>query len=1095
MSKYTREQLQQIKSFSALVKYLHDELEWPVNKDSFDDLTFDYEPEELGIDSKTAAKIKQIKQLRPLDTKQPWGIFFVEFEPKRLPVVVLRRILSQLVIKKRISRSEQASWNLHDLLFISNYGEGEGRQITFAQFAIDENTGGSPVLRVLGWDDADTALHIDHVHTTLKEKLLWPADTSDFEGWRNNWSAAFTLRHKEVITTSKELAESLAELAIRIRKRANKVMDIETDKGALRKLYKAFQQALIHDLSEDDFADMYAQTITYGLLAARVSRPMGIISENLSDMVPITNPFLKDMLNTFLNVGGRKHKIDFDELGIQEVVELLNNPATHIEAILRDFGNKTRQEDPVIHFYEFFLTAYDKKKKVERGVFYTPQPVVSFIVRGVHELLQTEFGLEDGLADITTWGEMHKRNKQIIIPQGVQPDEPFVLILDIATGTATFLVEVIDVIYKTMYNKWEEQGKNEKQIAIAWNEYVPKHLLPRLYGFELMMAPYAIAHMKIGLKLAETGYRFGSTERVHVYLTNTLEPHSEVAQLSLFSEALAKEANAVNYIKKNKYFTVVLGNPPYSVSSYNKSHFIEGIMGLYKVDVKDEKNIQLLSDDYSKFIRFCHWKIEQTGLGVLGLITKNTYLNTSAFKGLRKKLVEGFDKVFILNLHGKLYEKTPENGKDQNVFDIRVGTSILFSSSFNVKQKHELGKLYFKELQGERTYKYDFLANNNFSMLNWEELKINTQYYFFEKKNFSEAELYDSFFKVDEIFNDFISGVQTGKDHFVIGDDEKELSNKLNAFIESTLPRDLIEKTFQLKDQAKFNISKIKKTFKSIDKNKLESYSFKPFYIRKIYYDTFFLRRDSYSVMKNLKEANNNIALIIKKSSTEISYNSVLCSKYITDLNFLGGQSFVFPLWIYLDSGVLFGTNKKSNIRQGFELEVERQYMKEDITEQIFYYIYAILYCPKYRETFAKQLQMDYPKIPFTSDYQTFKTVSDLGNSLVDLHLLKSKELHFPVIEFKGNGNNIVSSVELKENNLLINNTQYFHGITNEIWAWEVGKNKPVQRFIKNNKNKELKQNEITEFCKICTAIYLTFQKQNEIDEEYETIIGSIIEK
>jgi len=497
-----REKLRAIKTFPSLVKYLHDELNWPIETDYFEDLVFDYEPEELGIDSETAVKIDEIKQLRPLVTNQPWGIFFIKFEPKRLPVVVLRRILSRLVIKKRASanKSEIASWNLDDLLFISNYGEDEQRQITFTHFSQDKERGDLPTLKVLGWDDADTALHLDHCHRELKGKLCWPDDEHNLKDWCEKWSSTFILRHREVITTSKDLAMRLADLARRIRSRANSVLAIETERGQLRKLYKAFQEALIHDLGEDDFADMYAQTIAYGLLAARVSRPMGVTPDNIADMIPITNPFLKDMLGTFLTAGGRKGAIDFDELGVQEVVELLNSPDTHIDAILRDFGNRTQQEDPVIHFYELFLSEYDKKKKVQRGVFYTPQPVVSYIVRSVHELLQSKFGLEDGLADITTWGEIVKRKPGIKIPEGVSPDEPFVQILDPATGTATFLVEVIDIIHKTMRAKWIKQGHMALETQSLWNEYVPKHLLPRLYGFELMMAltcPLKIGPLKM----------------------------------------------------------------------------------------------------------------------------------------------------------------------------------------------------------------------------------------------------------------------------------------------------------------------------------------------------------------------------------------------------------------------------------------------------------------------------------------------------------------------------------------------------------------------------------------------------------------------
>lgn len=449
-------------------------------------------------------------------------------------MVALRRILGSLVIKRRISarKAERAAWDLHDLLFISNYGEGDTRQITFAHFSEDKSFGDLPTLRVLGWDDADTVLHMDHTHRELKEKLSWPDNASDIVAWRSRWSSAFTLRHREVITTSKELSERLAKLAANIRKRVNTILRLETDQGPLRKLQADFKGALIHDLSDDDFADMYAQTITYGLLTARFSRPAGLVAENVADMVPITNPFLRDLLRTFLTIGGRKGKIDFDEVGINDVVLILRN--ADMEAIRRDFGDRKPEEDPVIFFYEDFLKAYDSQKKVKRGVFYTPKPVVSYIVRSVHGLLQTAFGLDDGLADTTTWGEMAKKTDGLRIPDGISAQTPFVQILDPATGTGTFLVEVIDVIHQTLIEKWEKQGLTRAQRHVIWNEYVSKNLLPRLHGYELMMAPYAIAHMKIGLKLDETGYHFGSKERARIFLTNALEPASNMGQLLYF---------------------------------------------------------------------------------------------------------------------------------------------------------------------------------------------------------------------------------------------------------------------------------------------------------------------------------------------------------------------------------------------------------------------------------------------------------------------------------------------------------------------------------------------------------------------------------
>lgn len=687
------ERLRSIKTFPSLVKYLRDDLDWPIETEDVEDLTFEYQPDELGLDPETAVKIKEIKQLRPFVTGQPWGIFYINFEPKQLPIVALRRILSKLVLKKRASgnKSQQASWQLNDLLFISSYGDSDERAISFAHFSEDKQFGDLPTLRVLGWDSQDTVLRLEDVEQTLRNKLRWPEDENNVDDWRKAWSSAFTLRHREVVKTSKELAVKLADLAIVIRQRANKVLSIESDKGPMRKLYKAFQEALIHDLDEDDFADMYAQTIAYGLLTARVSRPAGLVVENVTDMVPITNPFLKELLQTFLTVGGRKGKIDFDELGINEVVELLR--IANMEAVLKDFGDRNPLEDPVIHFYELFLKEYDPDKRMKRGVFYTPRPVVSFIVRSVDEILRTEFGLEDGLADTTTWSEMAKRKEGLNIPEGVKPDEPFVQILDPATGTGTFLVEVIDRIYQTLRAKWTSEKKNARDMDELWNDYVPRHLLPRLHGFELMMAPYAIAHMKIGLKLRETHYSFLSSERARIYLTNTLEePVNFASYLEQMAPALAHEAQAANSVKKGTMVTVVLGNPPYSGHSANTSEWIADLLrgedtqtgektsNYFESDGKPlgERNPKWLNDDYVKFMRYAQRRIEQTGCGVWSYITNHGYLDNPTFRGLRQSLMETFDDIYFLNLHGnsKKKERCPDGSQDENVFDIQQGVAI-----------------------------------------------------------------------------------------------------------------------------------------------------------------------------------------------------------------------------------------------------------------------------------------------------------------------------------------------------------------------------------------------------------------------------------
>ena len=1140
-----RERLRAIKTFPSLVKYLRDELDWPIESEDFEDLTFDYEPEELGIDPKTAAKIEQIKQLRPLVTNQPWGIFFIKFEPKRLPVVALRRILSRLVIKKRSSakKSEQASWALHDLLFISNYGEGDQRQMTFAHFAEEEGPSTLPTLRVLGWDDADTALHIDHVHQELKEKLRWPHDETDLTHWRDKWSSAFALRHREVISTSKDLAIRLADLARRIRRRANHVLAIETERGPLRKLHKAFQEALIHDLTEDDFADMYAQTITYGLFSAAISRTApdlgtAVMPENLADMVPITNPFLKEMLATFLTAGGRKAKMDFDELGIQEVVNLLNSPDTHMDAILWDFGNLTPQEDPVIHFYELFLAQYDKKKKIRRGVFYTPRPVVSYIVRSVDELLRTEFGLADGLADTATWGEMKKRfdcspgfrpavaqeqarmpapqelvessdppltagscilrrpdiarivqdallhfegqryhlcawcimpnhvhvvlqplaghelqdilhswksftatkiNRllhrqgalweresfnhlirraehverfvyytehnpvaagftaapkdwpfsscgadlstcgagfqpaplefvdprktpfveprsrgelphlqkeggtyfitwclldatcdagfqpagpepsepcdvalqpggselsqpcgagfqpaatpevasaaagekgigagkmpapQFHIPDGVKPTDPFVTILDPACGTGTFLVEAIDVIHRTMTEKWKAQGHGENNIQALWNDYVPKHLLPRLHGYELLMAPYAIAHMKLPLKLKETGFtawdKLGDDTRVRIYLTNSLEPPSDLAdpKLADLFGPLAREAQEVNDIKRNKRFTIVIGNPPYSLWSQNLTEQARAIVEPYRyVDgepIKERGALQfekILQDDYIKFFRFSQAQIDASQCGVLGLITNHSFTDNPTLRGMRRSLLSSFHRIHCFNLHGNSSkkERCPDGSADKNVFDIKQGVAIFFG----VEAKGAEGATYVcADLWGTQEAKYLMLGHATLESTCYQVFDPKPPSYLFKARDSRVAEECERGWKLPDIFEQGSMGIVTARDHVSISFDEAPLLATATEFRDSPLSDEAVCEKLRIPPKKGWDAAKARTLIRQ-QKNLrdfVKVIGYRPFDHRRIFYHRSLVWGMSWPTMQHVLDKDN----------------------------------------------------------------------------------------------------------------------------------------------------------------------------------------------------------------------------------------------
>jgi hypothetical protein len=759
-----RAKLKQITTFASLVGYLRDEMGWPIDGDDLDPITFDYTAEELGIEAASAAKIQEIKRLRPLSVGQPWGIFFVRFEPKRLPVVALRRVLSRVVLKKRASANsaERTAWEAEDLLFVSNYGEGDDRQICFAHFTVDEQKTDLPTLKVLGWNNLDTMLRLDDVAELLTDRLAWPDDENDTARWRERWRSAFPLRHREVITTSKLLAERLAELARATRAQINMLLAIETEDAPLTKLMKAFREALVHDLDADGFADMYAQTIAYGLLSARIADPKANTADDFAAHMR-TNPFLKELMETFLHVGGWRKSgnvvgLDFDELGVSEVVALLD--AAKMEAVLRDFGDRNPQEDPVIHFYELFLKEYDAKKRMQRGVFYTPRPVVSYIVRSVHELLQSEFGLPDGLADTATWGDMAERHPGLTFPEGVKPTDRFVTVLDPATGTGTFLVEAIEVIHRTLVARWKRECHSDRKIADLWNEYVPKHLLPRLHGYELMMAPYAIAHVKIGLKLHETGYRFSSDERARIYLTNALEPaHDFTGRFDFVIPALAHESQAVNAVKRHRRFTVVIGNPPYSnFGQFNRIPFILELLADYKRGL-DERKINL-DDDYIKFIRFGHYIIDSAHSGVFGMITNNVFLDGITHRQMRRSLRSSFPLIAVCNLHGsvKKLEKAPDGSKDENVFDIQQGVGI----TFLVKQfTRSETAVCFSELWGSREYKYASLASAAIDVTKMSEVASNAPYYFFAPKVFTEDHLWNQWVRVPDAMPIYATGVKT----------------------------------------------------------------------------------------------------------------------------------------------------------------------------------------------------------------------------------------------------------------------------------------------------------------------------------------------
>ncbi len=562
------------------------------------------------------------------------------------------------------------------------------------------------------------------------------------------------------------------------------------------RLYSAFREELIETLTQPHFADLYAQTITYGLFSARMGTPNSFAKETAWKSIPESLPLLREIFYSFTGPNFPE-SLSWVVDDISQVLE-----KAEIKSILNEFKVTRWEDDPVIHFYETFLATYNPEERQRLGVYYTPLPVVSYIVRSIHKLLKEKFNKEEGLAtrDIT--------------------------LLDPAAGTLTFVVQAI---------KQVENELKEKRKEGLLKSYIEEHILSNFYAFEILVAPYTIGHFKVAMILEEMGYKLSKDKRFQFYLTNTLEM-KEPKQLSVLTN-LTKEGQEAKRIKEKIPILVVLGNPPYSVSSENKSEFIEQLMDDYKKAVRDERNIQPLSDDYIKFIRFAHWKITQARKGAVGIITNNAYLSGIIHRGMRQKLLETFDEIYILNLHGssRIGEKTPDGGKDENVFDIQQGVTIALYVKFETPFEDK--KVFYQDVWGLREEKYKYLFKNDVKLTKWQKLEPVAPYYFFVPKDFALQEEYNKFWKITEIFKEWSFGVTTSRDHFVIGFKKEEIAQRLRVFA-GNLSDDLISQSLNLEDTGTWNLHEARQKTKGLKlEDKIYPFAYRPFDERFICYE------------------------------------------------------------------------------------------------------------------------------------------------------------------------------------------------------------------------------------------------------------------
>ena len=632
---------------------------------------------------------------------------------------------------------------------------------------------------------------------------------------------AFFGADSPVVGNSRDLAKRMAGKARLLRNGVVSIFETEGYAGPLNDLLSAYRNVLIADLSYVDFADLQAQTAAYGLFAVRCrheaesgpfTRQSAVFAE--------TTPFLRDVFGQIAGPG-----IDPRIAWIVDDLAFLLDRAD-MAAILSDFGSRTFREDPVVHFYEDFLTAYDYELREMRGVYYTPEPVVSFIVRSIDLILRDKFGLTDGLADTS-----------YIKCEDGQAESPRVLILDPATGTGTFLREVVANIRETVHGKG---------LAGAWAEYVREHLLPRLFGFELLMAPYAICHLKLALEIGgpEAGFAMPEGERLNVFLTNALEEAHESVTGPMFAHEIARESRSADEVKLVKPVMVVVGNPPYSGHSANKGPWIKNQIESYKrgfPELRKPAQAKWLSDDYVKFIRFAQWRIERTGEGVLGFVTNHSYLDNPTFRGMRRNLMDTFDEIYVLDLHGnsKKKERTPEGGTDENVFDIQQGVAI----SIFVKQANgdgEPARVFHADLWGERESlqyggKYGWLASNDIESTDWVELEAKDPRFLFIPRNEALAEEYEAGWAIPDIFSpngDPAPGIVTTHDQFAISWSQEEAASKVERLL-ATRSEEEARSIWRLCSQSQWQYSRAKSELGSGDwRNRIESILYRPFDVR-----------------------------------------------------------------------------------------------------------------------------------------------------------------------------------------------------------------------------------------------------------------------
>lgn len=863
----------------------------------------------------------------------------------------------------------------------------------------------------------------------------------------------FTQSHKEPIKSGAHLAKIMGGKAQRIRDNVQQFLgNVSEQNKELFRVYDAIKKMLVHDLTPESFSDMYAQTLVYGLFVARYYDDSAdtFSRQEARDLVPASNPFLQHF---FDHIAGPNFDKRLSYI-VDELCEVFShaNVKNLMEQYFKEdlWGEMHGGPDPVIHFYEDFLKEYDPNLRKKMGAYYTPLPVVNFIVRSVDQILKKDFGLAQGLADTAK------------LPDGKHK----VQILDPAVGTGTFISATIRIIYEHLL-KQKQEGR--------WPAYVHNDLLPRLHGFELMMAPYTIAHLKLSLAFKQTGF-WKFHRRLGIYLTNSLEQAETQPNLLSFglAESIAEEAKEATVVKNTTPIMVVLGNPPYSVSSSNKGKWIQNLIKVYKAGL-GEKKINL-DDDYIKFLRFAEHFIEKNKTGVVAMITNNSFIDGITHRQMRKHLLETFDEIYILDLHGnsKKKEKAPDGGKDENVFDIQQGVSINIFVRKN-ESKTELGTVYHSEIFGKREPKFKMLNKSDIEKIKWQKLDYSEPYFFFVPKDFSLDEEYKNGFGLDKLFLNYNSGIQTKNDDATIAFDEQKMQKIVDDFLQDNLSE--LEQKYGVNDKGIWKASQAQADLK-IGDYKLSSILYRPFDTR---YTAITPRSSGFLARPRMKTSEHllhpNLGLLFSRSIPEQrDFSEIFVSNQIIDLHAAAGQTYCAPLYTYSEGGL-----KTANLEKQIVSTLEKT-VGSRTPEDIFDYIYAVLHSPSYREKYKEFLKIDFPRVPYPKDKKQFEGLVALGRELREIHLFESPKVSEFITTYPVSGSDTVEKISYKNGNVCINSEQYFGNVPEVAWNFYIGGYQPAQKWLKDRKGRALTNEDIEHYQKIIVALVETDRIMKEID-------------